>query len=371
MKDFFIPFLYLLIFEISTLQAQITNTATIDTIGGEKIKNITIGGYIDTYFAYDVNKPKDGLIPYMVSSNLHNSFSVNLAYIDLRYNTPNIRARLVPGFGSYMNANYNNEIGLLKNLVESSVGIKLHKKKEIWIESGIFGSPFTNESAISKDHFMYTRSLAPEYVPYYLAGVKTSFPINNKINFYVYILNGWQQIQDQNNGKSIATQIEYRPNQKHLINWNTYIGDERSKLNPTFRNRYFTDVYWLFNVSDKFNLISCLYGGLQETKTTKLYNNYWWQMNLSSKWKFNEKHSIAARIEYFDDPSNCMITNQNVGSKVKLYSLGICYNLNLLNHVLFRIDTRYFGSTHKTFLHQESSNQYSNSVITGNITVWF
>ncbi|NJN00112.1 MAG: outer membrane beta-barrel protein, partial [Phormidesmis sp. RL_2_1] len=53
---------------------------------------------------------------------------------------------------------------------------QLFKNKQIWLDAGVFGSPYTNESAISKDHLMYTRSFAPEYVPYYLAGVKLSVP---------------------------------------------------------------------------------------------------------------------------------------------------------------------------------------------------
>lgn len=110
----------------------------------------------------------------------NNELNVNLAFIDLRYRTDNFRARLIPGFGSYVNANYTNENGTLKNIIESSVGFKLFKNKNIWADVGILGSPYTNESAISKDHLMYTRSFAPEYVPYYLSGVKFTVPLYQK-----------------------------------------------------------------------------------------------------------------------------------------------------------------------------------------------
>ncbi|MBK8373095.1 MAG: outer membrane beta-barrel protein [Saprospiraceae bacterium] len=162
-----------------------------------------------------------------------------------------------------MNANYQAEPNTLQNIVEASAGFRLFKKKEIWIDAGVIGSPYTNESAISKDHLMYTRSLAPEYVPYYLSGIKFSIPINKKINLYAYLINGWQQIQDVNKGKAIGTQVEYRPNNLNLINWNVYIGDERSQVSPQNRMRYFTDVYWIYNPEGKFSITSCAYVGNQ------------------------------------------------------------------------------------------------------------
>ena len=364
--------LWLLLLFLSITQilfSQVTNTGLMDTLGGEKIKNVTIGGYIDSYFAYGFNQPKTGIIPHLVSSANHNDFSINLAYLDLRYTDSKVRARFVPGIGTYMNANYSNEKGLFKNIVEASVGICLSKKRNIWLESGIIGSPFTNESAISKDHFMYTRSLSAEYVPYYLTGVKVSIPLSAKWNLYTYLLNGWQQITDQNSGKSVATQLEYRPNESHLINWNTYVGDERNTLTPDYRMRYFSDIYWIASPSKRFSFISCVYGGIQAI--TKQKEAFWWQANLSGKWKFSEKHSIAGRLEYFQDPKNILITNPIAMQKVSLFSTGLCYSIAFEEHALIRIDARQFLSENALFTNQIANNTKNAFVLTGNITVWF
>ncbi|MBK9192094.1 MAG: outer membrane beta-barrel protein [Crocinitomicaceae bacterium] len=167
----------------NSLFAQVTNTATLDTTGGQQIGNTSIGAYLDAYFGYDFNEPAGKDVPLFVSSARHNEFNINLAFIDFRYNSENFRARVVPAFGTYMNSNYASEPGTLRNLLEANTGFRISKKKNIWIDAGILGSPYTNESAISKDHLMYTRSLAPEYVPYYLCGIKTSFPLGKKTEF--------------------------------------------------------------------------------------------------------------------------------------------------------------------------------------------
>ena len=132
--------------------AQVINTATMDTLETTVIGHLALGGYVDTYYAYNFSRPASGVDPYFVSSNRHNEMNINLAYIDLRYRSNGFRARFVPGYGTYMNSNYANETGTLKNIVEATAGLRLLKTRNIWIDVGVFGSPYTNESYVSKDH---------------------------------------------------------------------------------------------------------------------------------------------------------------------------------------------------------------------------
>jgi len=352
--------------------SQITNTATLDTTGGQQIGNTSIGGYLDLYYGYNLNDVPSKSIPYFVSSHRNNELNVNLAFVDIRYQSKKVRARIVPGFGTYMNQNYAAEPGSLRNLVEASAGFKLSKKKNIWMDAGILGSPYTNESAISKDHLMYTRSLAPEYVPYYLSGLKFSFPVKEKLNLYLYILNGWQQIRDQNNGKSIGTQLEWRPNSNNLINWNTYVGDERSSNSITNRMRYFSDIYWLFNAGKKWNFTSCIYVGRQDQKTNQQIKSayYWWQANFIAAYAFTVKISLSGRVEYFSDPDQ-MILDALDNNGFNGGSLGLCFNFKFTDKSVFRLDARHFYALDSQF--EKGSFNVSNQVtwLTGNITIWF
>jgi hypothetical protein len=355
------------------LFAQVANTGILDTTGGTTINKLKIGGYIDSYFGYNFSKPKDGNNPYFVSMNRNNEVNINLAYIDLVYTDERIRARFVPGFGTYMNANYAAESGALKYIIEGSIGIKVFANKNIWIDAGVLGSPYTNESAISRDHLMYTRSFAPEYVPYYLSGIKASIPLSKKVNAYLYLLNGWQQIQDQNNGKSIGTQIEYRPNDKNLFNWNTYIGDERSSFAPDNRMRYFTDVFWIYNPDGKFSITSCAYIGVQEQidSDKKKDNKIWWQANIIGRVKFSPKSSVSARIEYFSDPNNIQITPITTLGGFQSYSTGLCYNLKITQNLLFRLEGRQFFSDRKMYVNASNEATNQSAWLISNLTVWF
>lgn len=348
--------------------AQVINTATMDTLETTVIGHIAIGGYVDSYWSYNFNRRTDKFLPYAVSSARNNEMNINLAYVDLRYRSHKLRARFVPGFGTYMNDNYTNESGTLKNIVEANAGVRLSEKRKIWMDVGVLGSPYTNESAISKDHLMYTRSFAPEHVPYYLSGIKFSIPLSSKVSSYVYLLNGWQVIEDNNSGKSLGTQIEFRPNSKMLFNWNTYWGDERSVIRPDFRKRFFTDVFWIYKPSEKFDATACAYVGWQQREAGSTLS--WWQINFIGRYTFSPTISLSGRVEYFDDPDQAVVSVITSINSFSSSSSGLCLNIKITDNATIRFESRYLFSNDRVY-QIDNRDTNGNFLMVGNLTAWF
>lgn len=343
----------MLLFSCS-LAAQVQNPALPDTSFGEKVENLRIGGYIDLYYGSFYPAGKNGEIPFFVSMNQNRQVSVNLACVDLRYAKGRIRSRLIPGFGSYMNANYTGEPGSMAYLVEANLGYCVDEKRQIWLDAGVLSSPYSNESCFSKDHLMYSRSLAPEYVPYYLSGLKCSLPLSGKFNLSLYFLNGWQQIRDRNEAPAFGTQLEWRPGKRSLLNWNTFIGNEQNPeagLQGSFqRMRWFTDLYWVFNPDGKLSATSCVYIGLQEYATGFFRKQAsWWQANAQLRWKITDMHSLSCRVEYFHDPHQAIISSADPAIGFRTGSAGLCWNIRLGGNALFRMEGRQFFSQDKVF----------------------
>ncbi len=349
--------------------AQVINTTTMDTVETTIIGHVGLGGYVDTYYGYNFSQPKSGKSPYFVSSDSHNELTVNLAYVDVRYRSSYMRVRFVPAFGTYMDANYANEPGSIGNMLEANVGILVSPKKKIWIDAGVLGSPYTNESAISKDHLMYTRSFAPEYVPYYVSGIKATIPLSAKLNAYLYLINGWQVIQDNNEGKSFGTQLEYRPNNQMLFNWNTYLGDERSTANPGFRMRYFSDIYWIYNPGTRWSATSCFYIGVQEMNGAA--SATWWQANLIGKYAVTEQFSLSARLEYFHDAKGIIAVPITGVKGFRTASYGVCANFNIHKLAVFRIEARQFTSQENVYINKEGNAANNSTLLISSLTAWF
>lgn len=365
MKNICILFLFTI--TAQRVCGQVINTATMDTTDFRYNGKVTVEGYLDSYYAYDFNKPPTGDRAYFVSMARHNEITINLAYIGVKYSSARLRGHFVPGFGTYINANYANESFSLKNIIEASAGVKLWRNKNIWMDVGVFGSPYTNESAISKDHLAYTRSFAPEYVPYYLSGVKLSFPITEKMNGYFYLLNGWQQIQDANQDKSIGTQLEYRPSNSLLINWNTYVGNEQSSNHMEFDTRYFSDLFFIYT-KGKWSATGCYYMGIQQRNNME--DAFWWQANIIGRYNLTEKLSVTGRLEYFDDPERIQINPITAATNFSSYSSSLGLNLKIAENILFRAEGRTFFSNNEVYERGGAPVKNSNLLIT-NVTLWF
>lgn len=370
------------------IKAQVSNTGFIDTAGGEHIGKLSIGGYIDMYYgSFSGSTSGSGQLPYLYTSARNNELNINLAFIDLRYTDKSIRARFVPGFGTYMNSNYAAEQGNLANIVEASAGIRLNAKKEIWLDAGIIGSSYTNESPVSKDHLMYSRSFSSENTPYYQSGLKLSIPLNKKIKTAIYGLNGWQQIRDLNNFKSLGTQVEWSINDKNLLNWDTYMGDERSAAKPLDRMRWFTDLYWIGKMGKKWDITSCIFFGIQQRRRENTADSsgpvpspdnatfayyQWWNANIIGRYSFNDKSSISARVEWFNDRYNVMQTSLNTDfTAFQCGSTGLCLNRKVMNNMLLRMEYRQFFSNSAIF--PKFKGGYTNTTynLCGSLAIWF
>lgn len=356
------------------VQAQVFNSANLDTTDIKVDGKLSIHGFVDTYFAYSFNEPNGSEIPYQVSSSRHNEININLAYVDFRYNSSHIRASFVPAFGTYNNANYANEPNTLKNLLEANAGVCLSSKRGIWLDAGILTSPITNESPVSKDQFLYTRSLAAEYSPYFVTGARLIVPVTAKLNINWFLLNGWQQAQTYNPDKSVAIQFEYRPNNQNLINLNVYSGNEQNNPAPSYRQRNFIDLYWIHeNRTKNLSYSVNVYGGEQRNKIIGNTNNkkYWWNANFQGRYWYNQRHGIAARIEHFNDPDEVVATSIGSDKGFVCSGMTLAYNYKLFQNCMVRFDSRYYQSQGNSFIARNGSASNQSIILSSNLSVWF
>jgi len=310
-----------------------------------KKRNLTLEGYVDVYYSYAASHPAGGTRPYVVNYSRDNEINLDLAYLSLKYTSDRIRAAFTPGFGTYMNANYADERQTLENILEAYVGIRLFKDKNIWLDGGVFSSPYTNETVYSFDQLTYTRSLGAENTPYYLTGAKLTVPLGPLWTIYLYLLNGWQVIQSQHDPLDGGSQLEYKPNDKWDVNWNTYIGNESSTTNPNYKRRFFLDGYITYTSSAKWAFTADAYSGWQqqvEEGLTKTRN--WWNVNFCARYTFAPNNSISARVEHYDDPYEILEKAVTNATSFKLSSASLGYNLSVTDDAMIRVEARYFKS---------------------------
>lgn len=333
---------------------------------------VTFSAYVEPYYAYDFNNPTaDGNRPgFFYSYNRHNEVNINLGMIKANYAAQNIRANAAVAVGTYMNANYAAEPGVLKNILEMNTGVRLSKKRDLWLDAGVFGSHIGFESAIGKDCRTLTRSLLAENSPYFETGAKVTYNTpSGKWLLSGLVLNGWQRIQrvSGNSLPSFGTQIQYKPNATVLLNSSTFVGTDKTDIGRQMR--YFHNFYGIFQLSEQWEATAGFDIGWEQTARNSSEYNTWYSPVLILRYAANSKCSIAARAEYYSDENGVIIaTGTSNGFGVMGLSLNVDYAF--LPNAVWRIEGRFFNSQDDIFV-RDNAFTNTNGLITTALAVSF
>ncbi|MEG1592563.1 porin [Chryseobacterium sp.] len=327
----------------------ITASAQNDSIN----KPLTIGGYAEVYYTADFNNPKNNNRPgFVYSHNRNNEVNVNLAYIKTAYNTENVRANLALAVGTYMNANYAAEQGVMKNVYEANAGLKISKKHNLWIDAGIFPSHLGFESAVGKDNWTLTRSLFADNSPYFETGAKISYTSESGRWFVSgLVLNGWQRIQrvDGNSTPAFGHQLIFKPNENLTINSSSFIGND--KPDSIRQMRYFHNLYAVYQINKKFGLTAGFdIGAEQKAKGSDQYN-VWYTPVLIAQYNVTDKLSFTARGEYYQDKKGVIIST---GTENGFQTFGYSFNTDyqIFPNLVWRTEIRNLSSKDAIFMNR-------------------
>lgn len=324
----------------------------------ETVKNpLKISGYLETYYTYDFGLPIDNTRPtFVYSFNRHNEVNINLGFIKAAYETENVRSNLAFMTGTYANSNLANEVGVLKNIFEANVGVKISKSLNLWVDAGVFASHIGFESAIGKDCWNLTRSILADNSPYYESGAKISYTSNNEKWFLSgLLLNGWQRINriDGQTMPAFGHQIIYKPSSKIILNSSSFVGN--TLADSLKQMRYFHNFYGQFMLNNKFSILVGFDIGLQQKAKESNDYNSWYSPVLIVKYTPNQKTSIAARGEYYSDANGVIIpTNTPKGFQTFGYSLNL--DKNIASNVVWRMEGRSFLSKDFIFTNNKKAS---------------
>lgn len=327
-----------------------------------QITKLSISGYLEAYYLRDFNNPIGNTRPgFVYSHNRTNEVNINLALLKAAYETTNTRANLTLSVGTYMNANYSAEPGVLKNIYEANAGVRISKKHNLWIDAGIFSSHLGFESAIGKDNWTVTRSIFADNSPYFETGAKISYTsASGKLFLSGLVLNGWQRIQrvDGSSLPAFGHQLVYKPTDKWTINSGSFIGSD--KADSVRQMRYFHNLYAIYQVNEKLGITFGFdIGAEQKAKGSSTYN-VWYTPVLIARYATTERFSLTARGEYYNDKHGVIVsTGTAQGFQTFGYSLNADYAI--LPNVLWRTELRNLTNKDAIFL-DRSNKLLKNSV---------
>ncbi len=311
---------------------------------------LTFDGFVDMYYAYDFNNPQNGDRDYTTQPARSDEFNINLALLGVTHKVNKLTTRLSFQAGTYVQSNYAAEpsVGntsgpsLSRNIQDAFVKYQLTDKSSVI--AGIMPSHVGYESVFSIDNYTYSRSLAADYSPYYQSGVGLIHQLNPSWTFEGYVLNGWQNISEDDTRKSLGTAIRYNKD-KWSVNYTTYLGSYLE------RSRHFHDINIEYRLSESVRLKTLYNFGVQDQADNK--EAYFSTFNIQAHWQMNPLHALSLRFETYHDTEQANITtNTDQAFNVSGGSLG--YDYAIEEGYLLRAEYRYFKGSEKIYKKQDS-----------------
>lgn len=303
---------------------------------------VTFGGFVDSYYAFDLNRPPDRDRAFTTQAIRHNEFNVNLAYIESMIASARLRGRVAAQFGTSVQSNYAGEptIGVVSGpdvsrfIQEAVVGYKV--VPSLWLDAGIFMSSFGSESWISRDNWTYTRSLVAEYSPYYESGIKATWTRSRELSAQLHLINGWQNISESNSAKAVGVRVDFSPSSRLTIAYDAFVGNEAADSLPDAR-RVWHDAIVTLMPAKSVGIRATLDYGLQRGAGRSSAS--WWGYSVIGRYSPSSRFAVAARAERFEDDDQVVIvTGQPYGFRATGWSANI--DVTPANRLLCRIEFR-------------------------------
>lgn len=300
--------------------------------------HLDYGAFLDTYYAYDFNQPESKR-SYTTQASKHNEPSINLAHLEMKLQSEKLRGRFALQAGDAVEINAAAERGFPKYIQESYLGGNLGDKS--WIDAGIFLGHIGAESWISKDNWTYTRSLPSEYTPYYAAGIRYTKEINSGESFQFQLINGWQNISENNEAKAIGMQYKRNLSQTVSLTYNNFFGDEEvTSSKPRFRGYH--DFIFQWNKSNQWQYLFSIDLG-HEAQQNNDGVDAWFNTMMTARRVLSERQSLAFRGEYYNDGHQVNVPT-GTPNGFQVISASVNFDQKLTEYALWRTELRGYQS---------------------------
>lgn len=264
------------------------------TVGG-----VNVSGYVDTYYNLNFNHPLSDLTQVQNFTVTANRMSLNSATLTLSRDPGPVGFRIDAGLGRTYDVFHLTEPSRAdwsKHLLNAYVAFKPASWKGVQIDFGKFVTAAGAEVTESHLNWNYTRSLLFTNGPFYHVGFRATLPVNKEFTAGAQLVNGWNNLRDNNDGKTLGLTGLYT---KGKVTWANvyYTGPENTDTNRGWRNFY--DTALIVNANDK----------------TSMYVNFDYGRNKAPdgpaaeflgiagamRYALTNRFAIAPRIEWYRD----------------------------------------------------------------------
>jgi hypothetical protein len=279
--------------------------------------------------------------------------------------------RVALGWGNginVVNATDPGGIGLAQNLKEAYLSWFAKVGKGLQIDVGKYATPAGAEVIETNQNWNYSRGLLFTYsVPFYHFGARAKYTFNDKNTVMFHIVNGWNDIVENNSGKTYGVTWAWTPNKKFGFTENYMAGPET--FNATSQWRQLSDTVITYNPNSKVSLMANVdYDrGDRVAPNSKVAD--WTGVAGYLKYTPNAKYALAARYEYLNDHTGFATGGPLTPTPQHVQEFTGTLERKIATHLISRFEVRHDNSNAASFLNGATPVKYQNTITGGLIFV--
>ena len=312
---------------------------------------IDFSGLVDGYYSLNFNHPASQYNQLYNFDARANQFSLNMTKLSLSHSPDPVGFQVDFGFGRAFDIIANSgekQPEIWRYIEQAYVSLKPAKAKGFEVDFGKFVTSDGAEVIETNGNWNYSRSLLFTWaIPYYHFGVRTTFPVGKSFTGGVMLVNGWNNVEDNNSGKTVMfTGTLTKKKFAWTVNYHT--GPENPGTNRGWRNLF--DTTLLLTPPGKLSAyINFDYGQNRAYATSTSAASTvdkWYGVAGALHYQFNGKWAFTPRVEWFADPHG-FATGTGVSQTVKEATFTGEYKM--LEGLLARLEYRHDWSNQPFF----------------------
>lgn len=308
------------------------------------VGGIDFSGLASGYFSGNFNNPDSRENQLQNFDFQANQFSLEMAKVSMAHSPDPVGFQVDLGFGKAFDWIHQTEpsgqTGYLRNVEQAYISLKPAHAKGFEVDFGQFVTSAGAEVIESMTNWNYSHSLLFAWaIPYYHFGLRASMPLTKSFTGGVQVVNGWNDTEDNNKGKTLGlTGVYTKP--KYTLYTTYYVGPENANTDVGWRN--LIDANLVLTPTPKLSAyINYDYG--QNRNAVKdesgRFNagslGRWQGIAVAAHYQATAKSSLTPRVEYFTDPQGF-----STGTAQKLNEFTVTYEYRMVEGLLARVEFR-------------------------------
>jgi len=364
-----IPFLFALVTGVAADEKQ-TPKMTIEEI--KKMLGLSI--YLQGGYTYNFENPDSQENEFRIFDHNANSFTLDLAQLVFTKDTPmngvgfklklsaGETAKFIHALGLGIKSGENPKDTEPFDLTEAYISYVAPLGKGLRFDFGKMATYHGAEVIEAKDNPNYSRSFLFNFaIPFTHTGLKVSYPFSDSFNLSVHLVNGWDNFEDNNKGKTIGLSAGYTPFEQLAMVFNLMYGPEKDDNNHD--NRFLFD--WVGTVKPVKNLTFILNTdyATEEHSAPDGREAEWYGVAGIAKYDFSNRYSLSLRAEYFKDPDGV-----RTGTAQALKEITLTPEIRVAQGLIVRPEYRHDWSDEKAF--DSNSRKSQDTLALGVMYTW-